>query len=258
MKTGSYQRAVQLLRDRFGDKYAISASWIGRVTSRPKVSNDLLQEFADEMLSFKETLQAIDALSDVNQRSMVSVVERLPIYLQHRWKRQAAQLREKAQNPTIHHLVEFAQSVAREATDPVYGSLGTSNKAQQPRKGFQGATLVSRSQNSSSQNASSQVQSGQSRRCPVCNAADCQLLFICDEFRKMSPDVRLDAAKKHRVCFNCLRGGHSSGNCRIISTCTAERCRRKHTKFLNTASSRKASMFSILQAQIQGLSSSAQ
>ena len=45
MKTGGYQRAIQLLHDRFGDKYDISASWIGRVTSGPKVSNDLLQEF---------------------------------------------------------------------------------------------------------------------------------------------------------------------------------------------------------------------
>ena len=117
MDTGSYQRAIQLLQDRFGDKYAISASWIGRATSGPKVSNDLLKEFADEMLSFKETLQAIDALSEVNQKLMVNIVGRLPIYLQPRRKRQAAHLGEKAQNLTIYHLVEFAQSNPREVTD---------------------------------------------------------------------------------------------------------------------------------------------
>ena len=82
MEKGGYKRARQLLHERFGDR-------INRVTSGAKVTTDSLQDFADELLSFRETLYAMDCLEEINQPVLVQIAEKLPVYLQHRWKRQA-------------------------------------------------------------------------------------------------------------------------------------------------------------------------
>ena len=55
-----------------------------------------------------------------------------------------------------------------------------------------------------------------------------------------SPEKRFHLAKNNRLCYNCLRRGHSSGKCKIESTCVAEGCKIKHTKFLHTAHSQRA------------------
>ena len=92
MQQGGYQRARDLLHERFGDRYAISTSWINRVTSGARTTNSTLQEFAGELVNFRETLHAIGCLPEVNQRALVQVAERLQTYIQHRWKRQVSKL----------------------------------------------------------------------------------------------------------------------------------------------------------------------
>ena len=228
MNQGGYMRARELLHERFGDKYAISTSWVNRITSRAKVTNESLQEFADELLSFRETLCAVGCLSEVNQQVLVQVAERLPVYLQHRWKRQAVKIRERAANPGIDDLVQFTQSAAREVNDPTFGDLGAPHKTKytnQPhattKRGFHGATTTG---SGSTQNV---------RMCVACHSSECQSLFRCEDFKKMSPEKRLQMAKSNRLCFSCLRGGHSAQECRVESTCTAKGCRIKHTKFLH-------------------------
>ena len=147
METGGYERAKQLLHERFGDGYTIGAVWISHITAGAKVTNDTLQEFADELLSFRETLYAIGCMSEVNQQVLVQVAEKLPVYLQHSWKRPATKIRERSTNPGIDDIVQFTQSAAKEVSDPVFGDLAVSHKAKhnsQPhsttKKGFHGAT----------------------------------------------------------------------------------------------------------------------
>ena len=129
---GGYERARELLMERFGDKFAISTSWINQVTIRPKISNtgEAIQEYVDELLSFRETLHATDCLSEINQGVLVRMVERLPVYLQHRWKKktQAARVRSLDTNPSISDLVGFIQAAGKEMNDPVFGSLGMRKK----------------------------------------------------------------------------------------------------------------------------------
>ena len=237
MQYGGYERALRLLRERFGDRYTISAAWIGRVTDGPRVTNDGLQDFADELLNFRETLSAINGLAEVNQRVLVNIAERLPVYLQHRWKKQAAHIRATDVNPDIDDLVKFMQSAAKEVTDPVYGSLGITvkNRPIEQRKGFHGATNV-KTEYVKTENVNTDKgadQNNNSRPCAACDQG-CSSLFKCDAFKDMNPEQRLETARKARLCFNCLRRGHSSADCKADSTCTVKGCRKKHTKFLHT------------------------
>ena len=59
----------------------------------------------------------------------MQIAEKLPMYLQHRWKRQAVKMRENLVNPGVDELVQFVQSAAREVSDPIYRGLGVGSKS---------------------------------------------------------------------------------------------------------------------------------
>ena len=100
---------------RFGDVYAISTAWLNKITGGPKVNNEYLQEFADELLCSRKTLNAIGCLPEVNQRVLVQVAERLPTYLQQRRRHQVSKLRETkgGQHVSFQDFVKFVKKAAR-------------------------------------------------------------------------------------------------------------------------------------------------
>ncbi|XP_059046969.1 uncharacterized protein LOC131842458 [Achroia grisella] len=51
-------------------------------------------------------------------------------------------------------------------------------------------------------------------------------IFSCKEFIKLDPVMRTEYIKKERLCFNCLRPGHSVKFCRYRMRCDI--CNRKH------------------------------
>ena len=81
-----YKRAKQLLKERFGNDYVITETWIKRITSFGSIKpadREKLREYADELKSCKETLKAMGRLNEVNnQTNLLRIVEKLPVYLQ--------------------------------------------------------------------------------------------------------------------------------------------------------------------------------
>lgn len=64
--------------------------------------------------------------------------------------------------------------------------------------------------------------------CPVCKAD--HVLSKCSSFSTMDRSQRQEQVKEHRLCFNCLRSGHSIRFCRSHSRC--EHCKRRHHSLL--------------------------
>ena len=69
------------------------------------------------------------------------------------------------------------------------------------------------------------------RPCVVCGQT--HRLFNCDAFKAMKPRERFEIAFKHRLCYNCLLGGHLAHECRKPSTCSVQGCAMKHRKFIH-------------------------
>ena len=241
MPQGGYQRARRLLEERFGDRYSITAAWIDRATSGPRITADTLQDFADVLLSFQQTLSAIECLGEVNQRVLLQIAERLPAYIQHRWKREVIKLRENGRVPGVDNLVRFISGAAKEGTDPVFGQLGSTRPKPQgtsrDQKGFHGATAATL--NSKKEVTGPTAERGDTasthtkpQRCRACDG-ECTSLFRCEKFQQMSPEDRLSLAKKNGLCYCCLCHGHTAAECRSERTCRAEGCRYRHTKFLH-------------------------
>ena len=123
-----YVKARKLLKERFGNDFMILQAWIGKVTEGPflKPNNgEALQDFADDVRGCMETLNAMGKLNEMDSRiRMVKIIERLPLYLQSRWRKEAVKMVERTGDyPNIDELVKFLSMAAKEANDPIFGCL---------------------------------------------------------------------------------------------------------------------------------------
>ncbi|XP_064639787.1 uncharacterized protein LOC135495255 [Lineus longissimus] len=253
-----YVKARSLLQERFGSNYVIAEAWISKVTEGPVIKpsdHRGLQDYADELQSCQQTLEAMGRIAEVDtQRSMVRLVDRLPFWLQQRWRKRAVDtLEATGAYPRITDLIMFTAKAAREANDPMFGikasgaktgaggnsgsghSQGDRNDRNRNRgKGTSFNTAMS--QSVSDVQATRQTKSSTSSGgapggalCPMC--AGSHSLFGCQKFKDAKPEDRLKFTRGKRLCDNCLKGGHFAGDCRVERRCTV--CNKKHTKFLH-------------------------
>ena len=78
-----------------------------------------LQNFADQIRICRDTLEALGHLNEINnQTSLVKVVEKLPTYLQNKWKHKAHTVHKtQFRLPDINDVVCFIEDAAEEEND---------------------------------------------------------------------------------------------------------------------------------------------
>ena len=252
-----YNKARLLLKQRFGNEYIIAKAWIDLITKGQVIKphqTDILQELSDNLQNCQITLEAMgpEYLLEINsQGNLLKVIERLPMYLKSRWRKEAMDIKMRQHRmPKYHDLVKFVSYATLEATDPVFGNISTPP----PAKPIASHNRPSRSNFSTTTNAQDKdvsANSGQSnprqnqpnrpfkRKCPSCG--DDHIIFVCSTFKAMNPKERLKFATDKRLCINCLRPNHKVDECRSERRCEIEGCGEKHTKFLHQISSGSAS-----------------
>ena len=243
-----YQRARELLKSRFGNEYQISQCWIEKIVEGALVKSGdgvALQELADDARMCKETLEAMHMLDEIDTRvKMVKIVNRLPQYLQGKWRHFAVkQLDSNCRYPKFTQLVDFLEHAARELNDPVFG-CASSQKGELKARGktvAQGTSLVMYGDggryspgNSQYQRSTSDPTSKASRTCYHCSGS--HFLTACQQFKRMTPVKRLEAAKRLKLCFNCLGSrNHVAMKCHKQGHCDVPECNLKHSSLLHDA-----------------------
>ncbi|XP_067628641.1 uncharacterized protein [Eurosta solidaginis] len=71
----------------------------------------------------------------------------------------------------------------------------------------------------------------ESLKCPVCKGQ--HKIYVCQKFINASVTDRWAQVKQSRLCSSCLRGGHSSRDCRNRKLCMTDGCQRRHNKLLH-------------------------
>lgn len=167
-----------------------------------------------------------------SQSTLYKIVEKLPIYLQSRFKREARILNDRNGNPEFVDVVNFMKEAALKANHPVYGTLVCT---------IHETTSTSHSHLMTTAATSSEVlnNSRPKRSCIICRE-DSLDLFKCTCFKSMTVEERCDLAKQHRLCYNCLKPGHSSLKCKLERRCCIQGYGKKHTKFLHRVSTYNA------------------
>jgi hypothetical protein len=172
-----------------------------------------------------------------NQSVLYGIIEKLPIYLQTKFKHETRMIREqRKRNPEFFDVVHFVKDAATEANDPVYGALATTYREMSSVGGRSHMTITAAATQSQSlqPRESDNQQATQkylTRKCVICQ--DTHDLFNCSRFKAMSVDERIHIAKSNKLCFNCLKPNHTAEKCRANRTCSIQGCTKKHTKFLH-------------------------
>ena len=244
-----YVRARRLLRERFGNDFIIAEACIQKITAggTMKASDrEGLMDLSDELVSCVEMMRSMNKLSELNnQRSLVMIVQRLPPYLQQRWKREAHKITKRNGKACIQDVVGFISDAAEEVNDPVFGNLmlvqpeksqHTSAKARLDKRTIgdnrpKFTSFNARCDESVVEQSSCANYHNTVKCCVLCNQD--HTLFGCDDFKKRSPEERLKFVLDKKLCINCLQAGHFANRCKRDTTCTVAGCGRKHTKFLH-------------------------
>ncbi|XP_013395337.1 uncharacterized protein LOC106162568 [Lingula anatina] len=218
-----YKKAKALLKERFGSAYTITETWVKKITTGSAIkANDVtkLRDFADELRTCAETLEAMGNSSELStQSSLVKITERLPGYLEHKWKQEVRKIRKEGRCPDIKDVTAFVVENAEIANDPVYGGLAhvkrsdsRSDSQRRPNNRW-----------SYSITATSLQPIGDTRKSiqsPCIKCGSIHSLFGCTEFKAMKLPERLKFANDNKLCYNCLKPGHFSEMCRLQRTCS--------------------------------------
>ncbi|XP_017465378.1 PREDICTED: uncharacterized protein LOC108358509 [Rhagoletis zephyria] len=70
-----------------------------------------------------------------------------------------------------------------------------------------------------------------SGKCPICKGQ--HKIYVCRKFLDSCVTDRWAHIKQNRLCFSCLRSGHSSRDCRSRTLCMIDGCQRKHNRRLH-------------------------
>ncbi|XP_071085478.1 uncharacterized protein [Haliotis cracherodii] len=239
-----YFQARKLLLERFGNQYVIAKAWVDKVTDVPNLKpNDSagLRGYADSLRSCVVSLTAMSRLGEIdNQLRMRKIVEKLPFFIQGRWRKEAVNvLKRNGQYPGIGHLAEFIEIVAEELDDPVFG-INVKDSTEKPppqRTSFKckSASNFIAQGNITQENRNLHEQP--QRACKCCTGS--HPLYQCPTFKKMNLQKRLEFTIRQKLCFNCFSSRHLSPRCMKDSMCDNSSCKqhyRKHSSLLHDSS----------------------
>ena len=238
-----YEKARQLLKDRFGSEFVIAQAWINHVTSHPAIkANDGpgLQEYADLLRTCMHTLQAMKALAEINtQGSLLLIVTKLPSSIQARWRKEVVRVkREKDRLPTFEDLVLLVEMASEEANVPMFGSVMPHKQSE--KSGEENRSKPKRSAgystNAKTQDNATKANENSDKNCAYCKNA--HWIWECQSFKDLPRDDRFQVVKREHLCFNCLkRGGHGSRDCKSKRRCNINNCGKRHSYLLHPETS---------------------
>ena len=151
------------------------------------------------------------------QRTLLTMITRLPIHLQNKWQDYVFDLRShRDRRPTLKDVVDFVGRAAAVMSDPVYGSARMKERR------------VERTPTRMTYAATADV------RCPICDDGE-HSVPQCRRFIEMNAGDRLDVALKRQICFMCLTPGHITRECSNPVKCQERGCGQRHATILHDA-----------------------
>ena len=248
----SYQRAKNLLAQRYGDPHRVSDAYKSRLKEWPQISegdSNGLQALSDFLGQCEEAMRSIHSLNELNSTEVLrQVSSKLPSYSGVKWFRHAFDKKKKDERTiTFHDLVKFVRAEADLATDPVFSpDVLKMEKKKSPEKQKTGInrrrppslnSLATTGEESKGNWKSPTGEKTDSKlKCPACSKS--HMLYNCEEFKKKDIRERHDFVKLNSLCFGCLQRGHLSKDCKRRPTC--QECKKPHPTTLHYETKKQA------------------
>ncbi|KAI3351066.1 hypothetical protein L3Q82_005633 [Scortum barcoo] len=236
----AYQDAWNKLNCRFGQPFAIQRAFRERLTSWPKIhpkDAEGLRNFSDFLNACQDAMPHIKGLEILNDcEENQKLIHKLPDWAASRWNRQVTQsLNENQEFPSFKDFALFLSTEAEIACNPITSlhALRSSDSSSDKK------CLRDTKRNRASVLATHMVTDGEKQRsdqrkvktpCTLCQDNRHQL-HACPKFTKMSLVERRNYVKDKKLCYGCLKPGHSAKDCRHRHFC--ETCKGKHPTVLH-------------------------
>ena len=239
----SYNSALEILRRRFGEDYTVAQAMRNKLDTWPEVKfKDAagLRRYADYLRQCLVMSREILGLSTLNDPAHIKTLShKLPDSLALSWGKKVAESKFKSKTyPSLDAFVFFlecqadalfeADLQAKQRRPPQENrSGGKNNGAQSYAVGLQRNVDDPPVQQPGGPEYMSQVP--RARRCTFCDNG--HYIQDCDRFAKESFEVRKSFALRKRLCFKCLRPGHSARGCVVKVQC--KQCKAKHVTVMH-------------------------
>ncbi|XP_037924354.1 uncharacterized protein LOC119660048 [Hermetia illucens] len=204
----NYAAAWKLLQDRYNNPRLLVAAFLNKILSQPSQSSDTTS--AATLKSLHDTTQeCLYGLKNLG----VAVDTWDPLILRKLDKTTLTMYEQSLANPKqLQSLAEFLQFL--ETRFQSLEALGAKNiKAEDSKKKLPRTTM-----------SVTTVSVG----CTMCKEA--HQLFACNDFLRLSPTDRFHHLRKHKLCINCLKGGHFASSC---SSRGCTKCSKKHNTLVH-------------------------
>ncbi len=258
----AYTLAWESLEDRYGNNHTVAAAFLYKLEMWPKVNVNnptALRDFSDFLRSCESAMQTMPDLQVLNNSiENKKMLNKLPDYLVHRWKRTVTErLSQTGVFPNFAEFVNFLQWESKVLCNPIFGShfRGTpeaSHKKDDYKKGRSLATSLtaeakahkeiatvalshtpeiaaSEQRNDTSCQGSSDTKTS-ARCCSFCGNSN-HHVATCKEFLLRKLEERKAFIKDNRLCFACLRKGHYTKECQRRHVCG--KCKKRHPTCLH-------------------------
>ena len=229
--SSGYVRARALLHRRYGDERRMVTALVEELLAWPAIRGDDVRSL-DRFAIFLGRCGSVsgEAASEMNHPSVIrGVVQKLPMYLQDRLRREMVMIQDTGRQAVFGDLVTFVDNEARIALDPLYGKQTT---IQQTQKNPQNETNVKKRVGHS---CLATGVAAEQRRKPTCWCCEGDhLLDDCQVLQKKTTEQKRQFVMEKQFCFGCLRLGHRVASCRARKSCRI--CQGRHPSVLHDSS----------------------
>ena len=216
--SNSFDRALQVLDERYGNHFVISNSFRSKLNNWPKISNSdriglrSFSDFLNQCLLAKDRYN-MTVLDDELENA--KMLEKLPSWMISKWAKQV--YKSRINHNVFPPFTQFVKFVERESdvfNDPILLSLHNyPHSRQKPH-----TTVYAHNTSVHDQ-----------RSCDYCK--DSHFLDNCDQFLALSMSDRRKFTRDNRLCYGCLEHDHVKADCKSKLVCN--KCKKYHPTSLH-------------------------
>ena len=236
----AYSDAWNKLNQRYGQPFIIQKAFREKLSNWSKIQSkdaEGLRDFSDFLNACLQAMPHVKGLNILNDcEENQKLMRKLPEWIASRWNRQVTlRLTEGKDFPSFKDFAKFMSMEAETACNPVTSFLALHSAESCQDKW---STRVSKRNKASAFNTQTVVESNKQTTtkekvktpCMLCQDNSHQLCK-CPNFMKRKLEYRRTYVKDNRLCYGCLKPGHSAKECRHRHTCDS--CKGRHPTCLH-------------------------
>ncbi|XP_051792767.1 uncharacterized protein LOC127530320 [Acanthochromis polyacanthus] len=235
----AYKDAWNRLNHRYGQPFIIQRAFREKLANWPKIQSkdaEGFRTFADFLHACQGAMPHVKSLEILNDcEENQRLVQKLPDWAASRWNREVTYImKERQEFPSFQDFVTFMLMEAEVACNPItsFHALRSSESPTDKRflKERKTKSSIVHTQTVSETDNLVQPRTVFKAPCMLCQDSK-HRLHSCPEFKEKSLNKRRTYVKEKKLCYGCLKPGHSAKECRHRHSC--DTCKGRHPTCLH-------------------------